>query len=148
MIGQPLKLGTHHTDQLGPLRDGRARKGFDRLSESKSVMHRTVTGNMLSQRQCLLKWHGLKKFFRSLVDIAEFRLEFDDFLSQSAETEMSRLDDTGMYRSDRNLINPFPFDSLHLGNRVFGLEWKRGIPSEVLPKRIHILRIMAVQDDT
>ena len=55
VIGQSLELSTHHADQFGPLRNGCARKSFNRLGKSERVVYRTVTRNMLSQRQGPLK---------------------------------------------------------------------------------------------
>ena len=73
------------------------------------VGDRGVAGDPARQPGRLLPGQGFEPFLDPLVHVAELLLEVEDVLAHGLETEMARLDDAGMHRSDRDLVDPLSF---------------------------------------
>ena len=104
MIGEPLELG-HQRPQIE-----RARRRLDLkrrlggLREGKSIGHRAVAGGAPGELGGGIERRARHQGFDALVHIAEPLLQPHDVLAVGGEAEMAGLDDAGMHRADRNLV--------------------------------------------
>src|SRR5207302_11418836 len=69
-----------------------------------------VPGDALGERHGLGGIAPFEQLFGALVREIEARLHVDDGLAHYAETEMARLDDAGVHRPHRNLIDALASD--------------------------------------
>ena len=104
MIGETLKLG-HQGAQIGRAR-GRFdfQRGLDRPRESEAVGDGAVAGDAGRESRRLVERRSHHQRLDALVDVAEALLEPNDRFAVSGETEVARLDDAGVHRSDWNLV--------------------------------------------
>ena len=71
--------------------------------------HGSIAGNPARQPYSLFPGKSFKAFFYTLVNIAQSLFQVEHFLAHRLETEMSRLDDSGMNRPHRYLIDALAF---------------------------------------
>src|SRR4249919_1084733 len=91
MIGETLKLGHEGAEPHGARRNIDLKRGFDRLREGERVSDGAVA-------------RGAAGKLRALVHITEPLFESHHRLAVGGEAEMPWLDDAGMDRADRNLV--------------------------------------------
>src|SRR3989339_885627 len=92
-----------------------------------------ISGNPLCKSNLFFKGKRLKKLFNTSVCVSQFCFQQDDFLSVNTESEVSRFNNSGMNRTDRDFINSFPFNLLKF-IRCMGF-CRPFLPVEVLSKR-------------
>ena len=109
MIGQPLQLGHQRAQIKRARRHLHLQRGFDGLREGKGIGDRAVAGGAAGELRRLVERGAGHQRFDALVHIAEPLLQPHDVFAIGGEAEMSRLDDAGMHRTDRDLMQAFAF---------------------------------------
>ena len=110
MIGEPLELG-HQRAQIA-----RARRRFDverrldGVGEGDRIGDGAVAGGAPGKPRRLVDGRAGHQRLDALVHVAEALFEPHHGLAVGGEAEMARLDDAGMHRADRNLMQAFAFD--------------------------------------
>src|SRR6185369_5730803 len=110
MISEALKLQGDAAHHLGMGRDTSPGKGFDGHAVSLAMTDAGVPGN------CFHLVHGLRVrsadqgLFNAAVLETEGDLQAEDLFAMALETEMPRLDDPGVHRPHRHLVNLIPLD--------------------------------------
>ena len=121
MIGQPLQL-RHQRAQVN-----RARRHLDLqrrlggLREGDRIGDRAVARGAAGKACRLLQRRARHQRFDALVRIAEPLFQPHHVLAVGGEAEMARLDDAGMHRADRNLVQRVAF----AGQELVGLALSR-----------------------
>ena len=108
MIGQPLQLG-HQRAQVDPraAAPSTCKRGFGRLREGKRIGDRAVAGSRA--RQACAASSSVAPFIRDSMPLCTQPSRCSSRTTVFAiggEAEMSRLDDAGMHRPDRDLMQP------------------------------------------
>jgi hypothetical protein len=107
MVGEPFEFGHQSAQPVSTRRRFEIKRGFDRPRKSNGISHSAVARHALGQAGCLLEFGTGHETLDAAMDIAQPLLEPDDGLAAGGEAEMARLDDSGMYRSDRDLVEAF-----------------------------------------
>ena len=107
MIGQALELGHQRAQIDRARRDLHLQRGFRGLREGKGIGHRAVAGGAPGQLRRVVERGAGAQLLDALVHIAEPLLQPHDMFAIGGETEMSGLDDAGMHRADRDLMQAF-----------------------------------------
>ena len=106
MIGEALELG-HQRAQIDRARRHLDReRRFDRPCKGDGIGHRAVTGSVSGKMRGLFELRARHQPLDSLVHIAQALLEPHHGLAIGGEAKMAWLDDAGMHRPDRDLVQP------------------------------------------
>src|SRR5438128_22536 len=105
MIGDPLELDPEGAQRVAARRTFRAGKPFEELAIGRRVTGRGVAGNCLRKIQAAPVRSAAQCPFDAAVLVAERDLQMDHPLAMAVEAEMAGLDDPGMHRTDRNLVD-------------------------------------------
>ncbi len=104
MIGEPLELGHHAAQGVRPRRRLGAERGLDGAGEGDGVGDGGVAADPSRELGGALEARAAHQRVDALVGVAEPLLEPHDRLAAGVEAEMARLDDPGVDRADRNLM--------------------------------------------
>jgi hypothetical protein len=110
VMGHALQLGHYRPQQDGARRHRPAERRLDGAREGPGIGHRAVAGDAADQPSPSLEIGGGQQALDALVDVAEPLLQPHHRLAVGREAEMAGLDDAGMDRADRNLVQPFALD--------------------------------------
>ena len=109
MIGEPLQFG-HQRAQIDRARRQRhCERGLGREREGIAISHRAVAGGARRQPRGVGKRRARHQALDALVHIAEPLFEPHHEFAVGGETEMAGLDNAGMHRADRDLVQRFAF---------------------------------------
>ncbi len=114
VMRQTLQLGHDAAQQHRARRRRPAERGLDSAGESPGVGHRAIARDAPDDPRSLLDLGTGHQAFDALVRIAQPLLEPHHRLAVGGETEVARLDDAGMDRADRDLVQ-----ALALGRQEF-----------------------------
>ena len=104
MIGEALKLGHQRAEPHGARRNIDLKRGFDRLREGERVSHGAVARGAAGELRALVERGAGHQRLGALVHITEPLFEPHHRLAVGGEAEMPWLDDAGMDRADRDLV--------------------------------------------
>ena len=141
VVGDALQL-RHQGAQVNRARRRLdAERGLGGTREGERVGDGRVAGGAPRELRAALKRRAGHQSLDALVDIAEALLEPHDRLAICGEAEMAGLDDPGMHRTDRNLVQVLAFDGEEEKRRGprrrFGVrpEWLHHVPgAEIEPR--------------
>ena len=111
MVGDALALETKGTQARRARRNGDPGDRLGRLRVGPRVGDGAVAGNAPGESVALCQRECFEALLDSLVDVAKPFLEPQDFLADNLEPEVSRLDDAGVDRSDRDLVHAVAADA-------------------------------------
>ncbi len=106
VVGESLDLGR---DGAKPMRAHRRldpQRRFGRAREGDLVSDRAVAADARGERQTGFEARAAHQRADALVDIAQSLLEPDDRFTAGVETKMSGFDNSGVNRTDRDLMQP------------------------------------------
>ena len=109
MIGETLQFGHQRPQPDRARRNLDAERGFDRAGKGKRIGDGAVAGRpagKLAARSMVGAGH---QALDALVDVAETLLQPDNGFAACRESKMARLDDAGMHRPDRDLMQALAF---------------------------------------
>ena len=86
------------------LQEYRRKRRFDRTRKGERIGDRGIARDAARKSGRLRDRRAGHQPVNALVHIAETLFEADDGFAGGGKTEMTRLDDAGMYRPDRNLV--------------------------------------------
>ena len=109
MIGDALDLGHQRPQPRRPRRRDDADRRFDGAGEGDLVGDRAVAADPAGEFRAAREIGARHQPLDALVNVAEPLLQPHDRLAAGVEAEMARLDDPGMHRPDRNLMQPDAF---------------------------------------
>src|SRR5215510_13733916 len=109
MVGQPLEFGHQGAQVNGAPRDRHVQGRFHRTGEGERVSHRAVTGGAARKPRRLVERRARHQRFDPLVHVSQPLLEPHDRLAIGREAEVPWLNDAGMHRTNRNLVQAFTF---------------------------------------
>ena len=110
MIGQPLELGHQRTEIDGALGHLDLKRGLDGARVSEGIGHGRVARGAPGELRALVDGGACHQRLDALMHIAEPLLEPRHRLAIGSETEMPWLDDAGMNRPDRDLMQVLALD--------------------------------------
>ena len=109
MIGEPLEFCQQRAQEHGSIRHGEIQSDFSRARKRVSVSHGTVTRNAAGELNAAREAGAAHQPVDALVDVSKPLFQPDHGLAAGGKAEMSGLDDTGMHRADRNLVQAVAF---------------------------------------
>ena len=115
VIGQSLELGHQCAQILRAGRNGDVQRRFHGVGESERVGNSAVARGAPRKLRRLLDGRARHQQLDALMDIAEALFEPHDGFAIGGEAEVSRLNDAGVNRTDRNAVQAF---ALHRQERV------------------------------
>ena len=104
VIRDPLELGHHRAQPHRARRRVELECRLHGASEDKRIRHRAVPGHARRNSRSIVDRFVAQQLLDALVGIAEALLEPDNGFAARREAKMSGLDDPGMHRTDRNLM--------------------------------------------
>ncbi len=107
MIGEALELAGERAQPDGARRNLPAKRRLDRAGEGERVGDRAVARDAAGEQRGALERRAGHERVDPLVHVAEPLLEADHRLAVGGEAEMARLDDAGVHRADRDLVQAF-----------------------------------------
>ena len=110
MIGDALELRHQRAEPDGARRNFDLERRLDRLREGERVSDGAVARGAARKRGAPLDARARHQRLDALMHIAEPLFEPHDGLAVGGEAEMSGLDDAGMDRADRNLVEALALD--------------------------------------
>src|SRR5690606_30070753 len=110
MIGKPLELGHQRAQPVSAGRRLDAERGLGRAGEGERVGDRAVARDAARETRGPVERRAGHQRLHALVDVAKALLQPHDELAIGVEAEMAGLDDAGMDRPDRDLVNALPLD--------------------------------------
>ncbi len=116
MVGQPLQLEGDAAQRLGAERDLAAGERLDRLAVGRRVADRRVAGDRLHRVERALGRPADERPLDAAVLVAERDLQVEDLLAVALEAEVPRLDDAGVDRADRDLVDLLALDAVEVGD--------------------------------
>ena len=114
MIGQPFEFGHQRAQILRARRRLDAERRLDRMREGDAVGDGAVAGGARGELCRLRDGRARHQRLDALVHVAEPLFEPHHGLAAGGEAEMSGLDDAGMHRADRNLMQALALDRQEL----------------------------------
>ncbi len=115
VIGDPFHLRHQRAQPDGARRRREIQRRLHRAGEAEAQRHRAVAGHPAGEPRRLLQRQTAEQFIDAFVDVAEPLLQPNDCLTVAGETKMPRLDDAGVNRTDRDLMQAL---TLHRQERV------------------------------
>src|SRR6185295_6717226 len=110
VVVQSFQFETETPEIAGAPGDLQFEQRFDGLTVGKAVSDGGIAGDPFGQRYGRPQRELLEQLLHTAVFPEMVEFEFYDGLASHREPEVSRLDDSGMDRTDRDLEDPFPFD--------------------------------------
>ncbi len=110
VVGDPLELGQQRPEPMGAGRGFGAGRGLDRAGEGQREGHRAVARHAAGEARGPGEVGTLEQALDPLVDVAQPLLETGDRLAVGGEAEMAGLDDAGMDRAHRDLVQAVALD--------------------------------------
>ena len=110
MIGDALELGHDAAQDLGARRRIDLQRLLDRAGEGEAVGHGGIAGDARDHARRALDVGVGEQPVDALVHVAEPLLQPRHRLAVDAEAEMAGLDDAGVHRADRNLVQALALD--------------------------------------
>ena len=104
MIGDALELGHHAAQHLARGGASTAERRLDRTRESEAERNRRIARDARDHARRLGEVDAGQEAIDALVHVAEPLLQPRHGLAIGGEAEMAGLDDAGMHRTDRNLV--------------------------------------------
>ena len=106
---------TFHFEQQCPqprraLGNHRAGQPLGRHGERDGVRHRAGAARALDGEERVVERLALNDLLDAAVRVEETRIEVEDRFADVGEAEMTRLDDAGVDRADRQLVHTFAVD--------------------------------------
>ena len=144
MIGQSLELGHQHAEKLCARRNGDVERRFHGVGEGERVGNGTVARGAARQLRRLLDGRAGKQRLDALMDVTQALLEPHHRLAVGGEAKVSRLDDAGVNRADRNAVQAFALHRQESVSRLFArllrvcAEWMFDVPKTEIEPRPHI----------
>ena len=111
MIGQPLELERDAPDRLRPRRLPAPRQRLDRAAVRGGVPDHRVARDRFGDQHGAIGAGGLQQPLDAAMLVAEHDLEKQHLLAVGLKAEVSRLDDAGVHRPDRDLVDLLPLDA-------------------------------------
>ena len=122
-----------------------AERGFHRAREGEGVGNGAVARGAAGEARRLLERRAMHQCVDALVHVAQALLQPHHGLAIGGEAEMARLDDAGVHRTDRNLVQALAFHRQErIGGRIRHRDRARGAcrasPTGSRPNRSRIAR--------
>ena len=114
VVGQPLQFQGDAAQHLGPDRDLAAGQRLDRLAVGRRVADRRVAGHRLHRVDRALVRPADQRPLDAAVLVAERDLQVEDLFAVALEAKMARLDDAGVDRADRHLVDLLALDAVEV----------------------------------
>ena len=110
VIGEPLQFGHQRPEPDSPRRHRHLQRCLDGASEGKGIGDGRITGRAAG-KLCAARDVGTgHQPVDPLVDVTQPLFQPHDGLARGSKAEMSRLDDAGMDRTNRDLVEALTFD--------------------------------------
>ncbi len=109
MVGEAFKFGHQRTQPMGAGRYLHSESGLDRAGECHGIGNRAVAGHPAGELGGVRQIGSLHQRFNALVRVAQPCFQADDSFAIGVEAKMPWLDDAGVYRTDRDLMQAFTF---------------------------------------
>ena len=109
MVGEALELGHQRAQPDGARRRLDAERGLDGAREGQRVGDRAVARDAAGELRRRARAARRHQRLDALVDVAQPLLEAHHGLAVGGEAEMAGLDDAGMHRADRDLVQALAF---------------------------------------
>ena len=110
MVRQPLQFRHQRAQELRARRRFDAEHRFDRMRKGDAVSDGAVARGTRGEPRRLFDRRAGHQRLDAFVHVAEPLFEPHHGFAAGGEAKMSRLDDSGMHRADRNLMQAFAFD--------------------------------------
>src|SRR5262249_25741170 len=112
-------------------RDLTGREGLHRLAIRRRMADGCVAGHGFQRVDGPLVRPASEHSLRTAMLIAERDLQVKDLFAVALETEMARLDNAGVNRTDRDLVDFLPLDAVEVGDADDGGLARRPAPDVV-----------------
>src|SRR6185312_2164035 len=150
MIGETLELGHQRAQPLRPRRRGDAERIFGGAGKSDCIGDRAIARDAAGELRTALEAFALHQPFDSLMHVAQAFFEPHHRLAIGGEAEMAGLDDSGVNRSNRNLMEALAFDRKERVSReraglCGGAERRGYAPASVIEPRPGVGRALRLQ---
>jgi hypothetical protein len=133
MIGNALQLRHQSAQPHCPRRRFDAQRRFRRARESDCIGDGAVARDAAGELRRALERRARHQAFDAFMDIAEALFQTHHSLAAGGEAEMTRLDDPGMHRADRNLV------------QMFALGGEKIVRFRMVEPRAPVERILGIQ---
>ena len=120
MVGQPLQFRHQRAQVTRPWWRLDVERGLDRLRKGDAVGDGAVAGRARGKPRRPLDGRAGHQRLDAFVHVAEPLLEAHHRLAAAGEAEVAGLDNAGMDRADRNLVERFAFDGQKGVGGTFG----------------------------
>ena len=133
VIGDPLTLQHQRAQPAGTYRNDAACRRLERHAVCPRIRNRAVTRHPSGKAMPLERGQFGETPLHALVHVAEALLQAQHLLADHREAEVARLDDPGMYRTDRDLVNAVAFDvheRIVVGKSVGGNDRQVGVVAQ------------------
>ena len=116
VVGQPFQFQGDAANRLRPDRGRTAGQRLHGLAVGRGMADRRVAGHMFHHVKRALVRAADEGPLDAAMLVAERDLQVKDLLAVALEAEMSRLDDAGVNRADRDLVDLLAFDPEEVGD--------------------------------
>ena len=110
VVGNPLEFRQHAAQPHGARRRLDAQRRFHRARERQAIGNRAVARRAAGEARGVLECRAMHQALDALVRVAEALLEPHHRFAIGGEAEMARLDDAGVHRPHRNLMQAVALD--------------------------------------
>jgi hypothetical protein len=110
VIGEPLELSHQRPQMACPWRRFDGERRLDGVGERDRIGDSAVAGGPRGKPRRLVDGRAAHQRLDALVYVAEPLFEPNHGLAAGGKAEMARLDDAGVHRAHRNLMQAFAFD--------------------------------------
>ena len=104
VIGQPFELGHQRAQKLRARCRFGVERGLDRVRKRQRIGDGAVAGGAAGEPRGVVEVRTRHQRLDAFMHVAQPLLEPHDGLAVGGEAEMSGLDDAGMHRADRDLV--------------------------------------------
>src|SRR5450830_591026 len=136
VVVEPLQLERDAADQPRPWRHRNPGDLLKRLAKAQAVRNRADAADALGDGESGQRREPLHALFQPAMRVEQTCVEMQHGLADRGKTEMTRFDDTGVNRADRDLEHALAFaDEVH--KLVGGIDWDAPRSIESLAQREH-----------
>src|SRR6185436_15802125 len=110
VVGQALQLERDAPDGLRPRRLPAPRQRLDRTAVRGGVSHDRIARDRFGHQHGPIRTRRLQQPLDAAMLVAEHDLEEEYLFTVALKAEVPRLDDAGVHRPDRDLVDLLPLD--------------------------------------